>query len=107
MLTERDHKFATDVLNASLNLMSILIAVIALLFVAYKDAHYPPTVATIRCAIQGVTGASCFSGVIAFLALIHLRSGRGRTSLLVWAFGALIVIITIGIVYVMVALLRS
>jgi len=33
MLDERDHNFATDVLNASLTLMSILVAVITLLVV--------------------------------------------------------------------------
>src|ERR1700730_16556881 len=105
MLNDRDHAIVTDVLNASLNLMSILVAVIALLVVAYKDVHYPSIAGPIHLAIKGATGASCFSGFLALIALIHLPSGRGYTSLLVWAFGALIAVMTMGILYVVNALL--
>jgi hypothetical protein len=34
-----DHKFATDALNASLTLMSILVAVIAIVAVEYKNVQ--------------------------------------------------------------------
>jgi hypothetical protein len=37
MFTERDHKFATDVLNASLTLMSMLVAVITVLGIKYEE----------------------------------------------------------------------
>lgn len=63
MLGEGDHKFATDVLNASLTFMSILVAVITLLVVEYKDVKPDPAIAEpIRDAVWGTTGVSVLAG---------------------------------------------
>jgi hypothetical protein len=80
MPDESDQIFARDVFNASLTLMSILIAVITFLAVEYKGVRrysYAPMAAPIRDAVWGTTGASVWAGIIAFGALIKLRSGRG------------------------------
>jgi hypothetical protein len=101
MLNDRDHVFATDVLNASLTLMSILVAVITLLAVEYKGVQTDPIIAEpIRTAVIGATAVSFFAGVLALAALIYLRLGRWSIAPLVWAFAVLIVIMTMGIVYV-------
>jgi len=101
MLDERDHKFATDVLNASLTLMSILVVVITFFAVEYKSARtYLPSGEPIHNAIVGTTLVSGYAGCIALVALIQVRSGRWRTSPLAWAFGGLIVILTLGVLYV-------
>jgi hypothetical protein len=76
VLSERDHKFATDVLNASLALMSILVLVITFLFVEYKSVRTDPTIGEpIRKAVLGATGVSFFAGVLSLVALIYLRLG--------------------------------
>jgi integral membrane sensor domain MASE1 len=100
VLSERDHKFATDMLNASLTLLTILVAVITVLVVEYKRVYSDPTIAEpIYNAVMGTTGSSVLAGVIALLALIHMRSERGSISYLMLAMGALIVIMTGGIIY--------
>lgn len=101
MPDERDQTFARDVLNASLTLMSILVAVIAVLIIEYKVVYPDQAIAgPINKAVWGTTGASVMAGVIALLALIHLQSGRGGTSYLMWPFGALILFMTAGTPYV-------
>ncbi|MGH6857528.1 MAG: hypothetical protein ACRECP_07800 [Methylocella sp.] len=106
MLDERDHAFVTEVLNASLSLMSILVAVIALLAVAYKDVQTSPMIAEpISKAIMGTSLASVFAGFLALAALCCLRLGRGSASVLAWAFAAMIVIMMGGIIYVVNALM--
>jgi hypothetical protein len=100
MLDDRDHEFATIVLNASLTLMSILVAVITFLAVEYKGVQAdPPLADPLWKAVMGTTVASVFAGVISLAALIYLRSGLGKTAILTWAFGILIAIMTGGIVY--------
>jgi hypothetical protein len=98
---ERDHKFATDVLNASLILMSILVAVIAVLAVAYKNLQSDPRMAQpVYYSTIGTTAASVAAGVVAFLALLHIRLGAVGANVLAWLFGALILAIVIGTVWV-------
>jgi len=106
MLDERDHVFATDVLNASLTLMSILVAVITVVAVEYKHAKIDATIAgPIREAVIGTTGVCVFAGVLALIALFQLRPGRGSTTFLAWAFAGLIATMTLGIMYVVHALM--
>jgi hypothetical protein len=100
MPDERDQVFARDVLNASLTLMSILVAVITFLAVEYKRVQTDATLAEpIRKAVWGTTEVSVFAGALALVALIQLRSGRCSTSPLAWAFGGLITILMLGIEY--------
>ena len=81
--------------------MSILVVVITFLAVEYKQNHSDPIIAwPIYTAIMSATGASVFAGILALAALIYLRSGRGSISYLIWAFAALNVIMTGGIMYV-------
>ncbi len=106
MLDERDHRFATDVLNSSLTFISILVVVITALVVEYKGVKVDPTLAhPIYKAVLITTGASVFAGVLALAAMVHLRSGLGSTALLTWAFGTLIVTMTVGIVYAVLELM--
>jgi len=94
-------KFATDVLNASLTLMSILVAVIVVLAVEYKHAESDATLAgAIYPCVIATTGASVAAGIIAVLALLHLRLGVVPVNLLVWFFAILIVAMVIGVVWI-------
>jgi hypothetical protein len=106
MFTDRDHKFATDILNASLTLMSILIAVITVLVVKYDEVKdYPAMAEPVRTAVIGTTLASTVAGAIAFGALTLLRSERWSTAFLAWPFGLLIAGMTLGIWYVVYSLI--
>lgn len=93
-----DQKFATDALNASLTLMSILVAVIAIVAVEYKNVKSDPALAAplFKCVV-GATVASVVSGVIALMSLLHLRLGIVSINLLAWLFGILIVGMIVGI----------
>ncbi len=104
MFDDHDHEFATVVLNASLTLMSIFVAVIAFLAIEYKGVRtYGGE--PIRNAIVATAGVSGFAGVLALVALIQLRLRRWSTLPLALAFGVLIAIMTMGIVYVVFALM--
>jgi hypothetical protein len=94
---EANHKLATDILNASLTLMSILVAVIAIVAVQYKGVQSDPVVATpiYRCVV-GTTAASIFAGVIAFLSLLYTRFAYLPVGLLVFLFGVLIIAMIFG-----------
>jgi hypothetical protein len=107
MFDERDHVFATDVLNASLTLMSILVVVITFLAVEYKDAKGYDTLAEpIHKAIIGAGVASFWAGVLALVALIQLRLRRGSTSPLALGFALLILFMTlVGIPYLVISLM--
>jgi hypothetical protein len=96
-----DEKFASDALNASLTLMSILVAVITIVAIEYKNVRSDPALADpiYRCVIA-TTGAAAFSGLIAFLSLLHLRRGIIHVRVLVWLFGTLIVGMVAGIIWV-------
>jgi hypothetical protein len=86
--------------------MSILVAVITVISLEYKSVQSDAAIAApIRIAVIGTTGASVFAGALALIALIRLRLGTWSTNPLAWAFGILIVIMTIGIVYVVSALI--
>lgn len=96
-----DPEFARDALNASLTLMSILVAVITIVAVEYKNVRSDPAVADpIFFCVIGATAAASFSGLIAFLSLLHLRLGSIHVSLLAFLFGALIVGMVVGIIWV-------
>jgi len=95
-----DHKFAADALNASLTLLSILVAVITIVAVQYKNVQSDVTLAgpVYRCLI-GATGAATLAGIIAFLSLLHLRLSVIHVNLLVWLFGVLIIVMVLGIIW--------
>jgi hypothetical protein len=95
---ERDREFATDVLNASLTLMSILVAVITIIAV---QVHADPIFSKpIRTAVICMTVASGAAGYIALWALVQLRLRRWSTAPLALAFGVLIFLMPFGIAYV-------
>ena|ERR1700730_13968392 len=101
MSDERDQTFARDVLNASLTLMSILVAVITFLAVEYRRVQSDITLAEpIHEAVVGLTVASILAGALALVSLIKLRPGRGSTIILALAFGGLIASMMVGIWYV-------
>lgn len=105
--SEVDHKLATDILSASLTLMSILVAVIAIVAVQYKSVQSDAVVATpvYRCVI-GTTAASVFAGVIAFLSLLHMRFANLSVRFLAFLFGLLIIAMIFGtglVVYVLIS----
>jgi hypothetical protein len=96
-----DHRFATDVLNASVAIMSILVAVIAVVAVEYKKVRsYPPLADPIYGCVFVATAAAVFSGFIAFLSLLHLRVNIVHARILAWFFGILIIWMVLGIVWV-------
>jgi hypothetical protein len=96
-----DHKFATDVLNASVAIMSILVAVIAIVAVEYKNVQSDPALANpVYWCVIGATAAAVFAGVISLLSLLHLRVSWIHVSLLFWLFGILIVSMVVGIIWV-------
>lgn len=106
-LGPEDRKFATDAFNASLTLMSILIAVITLLAAEYKRLQDDlPLAKGIQRAVNGTTAASIAAGAIALWALIQLRLDKGSTIPLAWALGALIVSMMVGIVCIGQAVMR-
>jgi hypothetical protein len=101
MADNPDHKFATDVLNAAVAIMSILVAVIAIVAVEYKNVQSDPTLANpVYWCVIGATAAATFAGVIALLSLLHLRVRWIHVSLLFWLFAVLIVSMVIGIIWV-------
>ena len=90
-------------LNASLTLMSIFVAVIAFLAIEYKGVRtYGGE--PIRNAIVATAGVSVFAGVLALIALVQLRLRRWSTLPLAVAFSILIAFMMFGIVYVVFAL---
>lgn len=96
-----DHKFATDALNASLTLMSILVAVIAIVAVEYKNVQSDPALAgPIRRCLLGATAAAALSGLIAFLSLLHARLNVSFINFVASLFGILIVGMVFGILWV-------
>jgi hypothetical protein len=96
-----DHKFATDALNASLTLMSILVAVITILAVEHKAVHSDAALAgPILHCVYGTTAAAVLSGAIAFLSLLRLRLGVIPISVITILFGMLIVGMVVGIIWV-------
>jgi hypothetical protein len=101
MTAKIDQKFASDTLNASLTLMSILVAVITIVAVEYKNVKSDPALADPlwQCVI-GTTGAAVFSGIVAFLSLLHARFSIIDVNWLVSFFAILIVGMVGGIVYV-------
>jgi len=106
MSDDQDHQFTADVLNASLILLSILVAVITFLAVEYKRHEgYEAVAEPIKKAVIGTAGASVFAGGISLAALIQLRSGCRYAAPLAWAFGILIAVITAGVVYITSALI--
>jgi hypothetical protein len=100
MVGNPDHKFAADALNASLTLLSILVAVITIVAVQYKSVQSDATLAgpVYQCLI-GATGAAALAGLIAFLSLLHLRLSIIHVTILVWLFGILIVAMVLGIIW--------
>jgi hypothetical protein len=96
-----DHKFAADALNASLTLMSILVAVITVVAIEYKSVQSDPALANpvYLCALAA-TAAAALAGVIAFLSLLHLRLNIIHVNILVWLFGILIIGMVFGIIWV-------
>lgn len=99
MVTENpDQKFAGDALNASLTLMSILVAVITIVAVEYKNVRSDPALADpIYWCTIAATGAAILSGAIAFMCLLRLRLGIINVNLLAALFGFLILSMVIGI----------
>jgi hypothetical protein len=92
---DHDHDFAIVVLNASLTLMSILVAVITIVAV---QIHVDPIFSKpIRTVVIGTTVASVLAGYISFGALIQLRLRRWSTAPLAVAFGGLIFLMPLGI----------
>ena len=65
-LNDKDHKFAGDVLNASLTFLAILIAVITLLIAEYKS-DYPDQAAAekIHIVLMATTYTTVYVGCIA------------------------------------------
>jgi hypothetical protein len=100
-VADTDHKFATDALNASLTLMSILVAVITIVAIEYKSVQSDPVVAVpvLRC-VQGTTAAAALSALIAFLSLLHLRLNIIRINFIAILFGLLIAGMFFGIIWV-------
>jgi hypothetical protein len=95
-----DPKFASDALNASLTVLSILVAVITIVALEYKSVQSDATLAgpVYQCLI-GATGAAALAGLIAFFSLLHLRLSIVPVSLLAWLFGILIVGIVLDIIW--------
>lgn len=95
-----DHKFAADAMNASLMLLSILVAVITIVAVEYRNVQSDATLAgpVYQCLI-GATGAAALAGLIAFFSLLHLRLSIIPVAVLVWLFGLLIVGMVLGIIW--------
>lgn len=91
MVSNPDPKFATDAMNASITLLSILVAVITVVAVQYKSVQSDATLAgpVYQCLI-GATVAAVLAGVIAFLSLLHVRGSLFHVDLLVWLFAILI-----------------
>src|ERR1700730_13154931 len=95
MLDARELALASDVLKASLTIMSILVAVVTFLAVQYRGVRAdPPLADPLWKAAMGAASASILAGANALAALIYLRSGRGGLAILTWAFGMLIAIMT-------------
>ncbi|MGJ0395224.1 MAG: hypothetical protein ACR65U_03200 [Methylocystis sp.] len=86
-------------MNASLNFVAIMFAVITFISAEYKANFSEESTANIIYrALIGATVITVASGFLAFMALIALRSNSFYSiKPLVWAFGALIVAATIGI----------
>ena len=95
--------FVANVLNASLTLMAILVAVITILAVEYKTLAPHPTFAQpIWAAVVGSALVAALSGGLALAALIHLRTGHVSPGVLAWSFGVLIAAMIVLIVYVVI-----
>jgi hypothetical protein len=100
-LNDKDHQFATDVLNASLSFVAILFAVITYIAAEYKS-NFSDELASkpIYAALCGATMVTVLSGVLALYALVCLRSSKCTTvSPLAWAFGGIIAAAIFGIPY--------
>jgi hypothetical protein len=98
-LNSDDREVAKDIMNASLNFVAIMFAVITFIAAEYK-ANFSDenTAIVIYRALLGATWITFASGFLAFAALITLRVDfLNSINLLVWAFGALIFAATIGI----------
>jgi hypothetical protein len=100
-LNDKDHKFAGDVLNASLTFLAILIAVITLLIAEYKSYYSDQAAAEkIHIVLMATTYTTVYVGCIALYALFHLRSDRfNSTTRLAWGFAAIIAAVTAGVIY--------
>jgi hypothetical protein len=100
-LNDKDHQFATDVLNASLNFVAILFAVITFIAAEYKSSFSDESAAgPIYIALCGTTAVTFSSGVLAICALICLRWPRCNTvAPLAWAFGVIIIAAIFSIPY--------
>jgi hypothetical protein len=95
-----DPKFATDAMNASLTLLSILVAVITIVALEYKGLRSDPTLASpVYLCLVGATVTAVLSGLIAFLSLLHLRLGTVHVTFLVWLFGILIVAMVLDVIF--------
>lgn len=103
-----DRAFVRVVLNSSLMLMSILIVVITIVAVEYRELQNDPVLADpLRASVVGTTMAAVAAGVLSLIALVSLRLGRGGGTLLAWGFGALICAAIVGIAYIATALMAG
>jgi hypothetical protein len=95
-----DPQFAANAMNASLTLLSILVAVITVVAVQYKNVQSDAALAgpVYQCLI-GATGAATLAGLIAFLSLLHVRGNPVHVNLLVWLFGILIIGMVLDIIW--------
>jgi len=100
-MNESEHKLATDVLNAALALMAILMAIATFLYSEFKgERTYPEMAAPLWQAAVGAFAASFFSAAIAFAALLHVLLRRGNVAAVAWAFAGLIFALATGIIWV-------
>lgn len=106
-LNSEERQFATDVLNASISIMSILVAVIALLGVEYAKVRSDPIIkAPYFATVWTTTGIAAFAGLLGLAALLRRTLEWLNTPLLGWAFALLIMALTIDIYFVASALTR-
>ncbi len=97
-MEKNNDQFVSQVFTASLALMSILIAVIAILAGEYRDVVSDPVLADpLWYLVVGTTSVAVFAGLIAILSLVHLRGYCKPTQILFWAFVILIVLVVVGI----------
>jgi hypothetical protein len=81
--------------------MSILVAVITIVAVEYKNVQSDPVLAgPIYWCVLGATAAAALSGFIAFLSLLHLRLSVIHINFVASLFGILIVGMFFGIILV-------
>lgn len=90
--------FVGQVLAASLSLMSILIAVVAIIAVEYKAVKTDPTLATpLYYLIISTIVSTLSSGLIGVLSLIYLRWRWPSVEVIYWSFFCLVALITMGL----------